>query len=256
MAAGCGRVQKALTEKTKALLLCNPMNPTGAVFREADLRALAEMALERNLFIISDEAYDFLLYDDLSHFSLASVPELKELLITCRSFSKMYCMTGWRVGYMAAAARIVDQVLKVHDAFAICAPTISQYAALAALKATNGRDGEGDRFIRELVGALCSRRDVICDRLDRLSHVFSYQKPKGAYYVFPKIVLDNQNDMDLSLRLLQEARVITIPGSGFGPTGAGHIRLSFGAPEEEIHRAFDRIDGWVDGLATRGGEGF
>ena len=135
--------KNALTEKTKALLLCNPMNPTGAVFREADLRALAEMALERNLFIISDEAYDFLIYDDLSHFSLASVPELKEWLITCRSFSKMYCMTGWRVGYMAAAARIVDQVLKVHDAFAICAPTISQYGALAALKATNGRDGEG-----------------------------------------------------------------------------------------------------------------
>ena len=237
--------RKALTKKTKAILLCNPMNPTGAVFPEEDLRALAEMALERNLFIISDEAYGFLLYDGLPHFSLASIPELKEQLITCKSFSKMYCMTGWRVGYMIAAARIVDQVLKVHDAFAICAPTISQYAALAALKATNGKDGEGDLFIHQLVESLGARRDVICDRLDGLSHLFSYQRPKGAYYVFPKIRLENNNDMDLALRLLYEAKVITIPGSGFGPTGAGHIRLSFGAPEEDIHRAFDRIDEWA-----------
>jgi len=246
--------RKALTEKTKAVLLCNPMNPTGAVFHEADLRALAEMAIERNLFVISDEAYDFLLYDGLPHFSLASIPDLKDLLITCRSFSKMYCMTGWRVGYMAAAERIVDQVLKVHDAFAICAPTISQYAAVAALKATNGKDGEGDRFIGRLVGALSSRRDVLCERLDGLSHVFSYQKPKGAYYVFPKIVFDNADDMDLALRLLHEARVITIPGSGFGPTGTGHIRLSFGAPEEDIQDAFDRIDAWVDQSLLSGKE--
>ncbi len=238
--------KSALSEKTKAILLCNPMNPTGAVFREADLRALAEMALERNLFIISDEAYDFLLYDGLPHFSLASVPELKDLLITCKSFSKMYCMTGWRVGYMVAAARIVDQVLKVHDAFAICAPTISQYAALSALKETNGKDGEGDRFIAKLAEALGSRRDAVCQRLDRLSGVFSYQRPEGAYYVFPRIELENKDDMDLALKLLHEARVITIPGSGFGPTGAGHIRFSFGAPEEDIHKAFDRIDTWFD----------
>ena len=237
--------KKALSPKTKAILLCNPMNPTGAVFREADLKALAEIALERDLFVISDEAYDFLIYDGVSHFSLASIPELKERLITCKSFSKMFCMTGWRVGYMVAAERLVDQVLKVHDAFAICAPTISQYAALAALKATNGKDGDGDRFIQKLVTALDARRDVICERLDRLNHLFSYQRPKGAYYVFPKILSGDGNDMDLALRLLHEARVITIPGSGFGPTGAGHIRLSFGAPEEDIHRAFDRIDEWV-----------
>lgn len=240
-----GGFRKAMSRKTKAILLCNPMNPTGAVFPEGDLKALAEMALERNFFIISDEAYDFLLYDGLPHFSLASIPELKEQLITCKSFSKMYCMTGWRVGYMVAAGRIVDQVLKVHDAFAICAPTISQYGALAALKATNGKDGEGDRFIQKLVEALHARRDLICDRLDGLSHLFSYQRPKGAYYVFPRISLDNENDMELALRLLYEAKVITVPGSGFGPTGAGHIRLSFGAPENEIHKAFDRIDEWA-----------
>ncbi|NTW35018.1 MAG: pyridoxal phosphate-dependent aminotransferase, partial [Syntrophobacteraceae bacterium] len=143
--------RKAVTNKTRAIIICNPMNPTGAVFPQEDIRQIAELALEKNLFIIADEAYDFLIYDNLVHVSLASISELKNRLIAAFSFSKMYCMTGWRVGFMYASQKIIDQVLKVHDAFAICAPTISQYAALAALRATNGRDGEGDRFIDKLV---------------------------------------------------------------------------------------------------------
>lgn len=237
--------KKAITPRTKAILLCSPMNPTGAVFSEDEVRSLAQIAIDRNLFMITDEAYDFLLYDDLVHFSPASIPELKDNLIACYSFSKMYCMTGWRVGYMYASARIIDQVLKVHDAFAICAPTISQHAALAGLRATNGADGEGDQFIRHLVTSLQSRRDVACDRLDILSNIFSYQKPKGAYYVFPKIILEGVSDMELALKLLYEAKVITIPGGGFGPTGEGHLRLSFGASETDINKAFDRIEGWA-----------
>ncbi len=239
------RFRNAITSKTKAILVTSPMNPTGAVFSEDELRALAQMATEQNLFVIADEAYDFLLYDDHPHFSLASIPELKDNLIACYSFSKMYCMTGWRVGYMYASARIIDQVLKVHDAFAICAPTISQHAALAGLRATNGMDGEGDRFIRHLVVSLQSRRNVTCNRLERLSHLFSYQRPKGAYYVFPRIVAEGLSDMELALRLLYEAKVITIPGSGFGPTGRDHLRLSFGASETEINEAFDRIETWA-----------
>jgi aminotransferase len=237
--------RRAVTDRTKAIVICNPMNPTGAVFSREELTALADLALSRDLFIVADEAYDFLVYDGLPHFSLASIPELKDRLIACFSFSKMYCMTGWRVGYMVASARIIDQVLKVHDAFAICAPTVSQFAALSALRATNGKDGEGDRFIGQLVSALASRRDVTCRRLDRLSHIFSYEKPKGAYYVFPRIVPGGMDSLDLALRLLYEARVITVPGSGFGPTGEGHIRLSFGSTEEDLHRAFDRIEAWA-----------
>jgi len=235
----------ALTDKTKAIVLCNPMNPTGAVFSREELTALAELALARNLYIVADEAYDFLVYDALPFFSLTSIPELKNNLIACFSFSKMYCMTGWRVGYMYASRRIIDQVLKVHDAFAICAPTISQYAALAALRATNGADGEGDRFIRHLVSSLGARRDLTCKRLDRLPHLFAYEKPKGAYYVFPRIVPQGMRSMDLALRLLHEAKVITVPGGGFGPTGENHIRLSFGAAEEDLHQAFDRIEAWA-----------
>ena len=190
--------KRAITPKTKAILICCPMNPTGAVFSEQELRAIAQIALDHNLYVIADEAYDFLVYDDLPYFSLASIPELQHNIIAAYSFSKMYRMTGWRVGYMYASERIIAQVLKVHDAFAICAPTISQYAALTALKATDGKQGEGDAFIQELTTALDSRRQLICQRLDNLSRIFSYQKPKGAYYIFPKIMLEGINSMDMA----------------------------------------------------------
>jgi aminotransferase len=237
--------RRAITPMTKAILICCPMNPTGAVFSEQELSAIAQLALDNNLYVIVDEAYDFLVYDDQPYFSLASIPELQHNIIAAYSFSKMFCMTGWRVGYMYASQRIIDQVLKVHDAFAICAPTISQYAALTALKATDGKQGKGDLFIQELTNALDLRRQLICQRLDNLSHIFSYQKPKGAYYIFPKIMLEGINSMEMALKLLYEAKVITIPGNGFGPTGEGHIRLSFGGTEQQINRAFDRLDEWA-----------
>ncbi|HVN25234.1 MAG TPA: pyridoxal phosphate-dependent aminotransferase [Syntrophorhabdales bacterium] len=240
-------MKKAVTPRTKAILICNPMNPTGAAFSSEEIRGIAELAIEQDLFVITDEAYDFLVYSPLRHTSLTAIPELKERLIAAFSFSKMYCMTGWRVGYMYAASRFIDQVLKVHDAFAICAPTVSQYAALAALRATNGHDGEGDRFIQELVAALDARRHLACARLDRLSSLFSYQKPQGAYYVFPRIVPGSLKSMDLALRLLYEAKVISVPGNGFGPSGEGHIRFSFGGTEEEISEAFNRIENWLAG---------
>jgi len=237
--------RKAVTKKTKAIIICNPMNPTGAVFSKEDVMGIAQLALEKDLVVIADEAYDFLIYDSLPYLSFASIPELKDRLIGAFSFSKMYCMTGWRVGFMYASQKIIDQVLKVHDAFAICAPTISQYAALAALRATDGKDGEGDRFIKNLVYALDERRKLTCSRLDRLGALFSYQRPKGAYYIFPRIVGTTMNAVELALRLLYEAHVISIPGNGFGPSGEGHIRLSFGGTEEEISRAFDRIEEWA-----------
>jgi aminotransferase len=146
---------------------------------------------------------------------------------------------------MYASPGIIDQVLKVHDAFAICAPTISQYAALAALQATNGKDGDGDRFIKKLIHALDERRKLTCRRLDKLRSIFSYQRPRGAYYVFPKIEPSAMKSMELALRLLYEAKVICIPGNGFGPSGEGHIRFSFGGTDNEINEAFDRIEEWA-----------
>lgn len=240
----------AITKKTKAIVISNPVNPTGAVYSEEELKSLAKIVLENDLFLLLDEAYDFLIYDDFPFRSMLSMPELKDNIMSVCSFSKRYCMTGWRVGFMYAPARIIKQVLKVHDAFAICAPTISQYAALAALRATNGNDGPGDRSIRELVATLKGRRDLVCDRLDSLADVFSYVKPRGGYYLFPKIS-SQQSSIDFSLALLNEARVITIPGSAFGPTGEGHIRLSFGAEDAELNEAFDRLERYFSRTAVK-----
>jgi aminotransferase len=234
----------AVTGKTKAIVLCNPINPTGTVFAEEELRAIADLVIERDLFVITDEAYDFLVYDGLPYFSLLSIPELKERIIGACSFSKRYCMTGWRVGYMYACRRVIEQVLKVHDAFAICAPTVSQYAALAALRATNGRDGAGDESVRQLREALARRRDLVCRRLDKLASAFSYVRPSGGYYVFPRL-RSGAKSMDYAIRLLQQAKVITIPGAAFGPAGEGHIRMSFGAADLELEEAFDRLDRFV-----------
>ncbi|MBS1957088.1 MAG: pyridoxal phosphate-dependent aminotransferase [Cyanobacteria bacterium SZAS-4] len=239
-------LRKAITSKTKALILCSPSNPTGAVFTEAQLREVAAIILEHNLFVILDETYDFLVYDNQPYFSLLSIPELKDRVIAACSFSKRYCMTGWRVGYMYASERIIKQVLKVHDAFAICAPTISQFAAAAALSGTNGKDGPGDESVKQLMETMTRRRDLVCSRLDKLSNVFTYAKPRGGYYVFPRYTAkDNIGSMDFALRLLNEAKVITVPGNAFGPTGEGHIRMSFGAEESELTEAFDRIDRWL-----------
>jgi aminotransferase len=231
-------LRAAITPRTKAIILCNPHNPTGANFAESDLRRVADLAVANDLFIICDETYDFLVYDGHVPFSLTVLPELAERVIATFSFSKKYAMTGWRVGYVYAAESILDQIMKIHDAVAICAPSLSQYAALAALQGPQ-------ECVAEISAALQRRRDLVCDRLDRLADFFDYVKPQGAYYLMARYRVPEVDSMTFALRLLHEARVITIPGAAFGPTGENHVRISFGGAESEINEAFDRIGGWL-----------
>lgn len=231
-------VRTAITPRSKALILCNPHNPTGANFSASALRELAELAIAHDLFIISDETYDFLVYDDQPHFSLTTLPELQDRMIATFSFSKKYAMTGWRVGFVYASEALLDHIMKIHDAAAICAPTLSQHAALAALQGPQG-------CVDEIRSALRARRDLTCRRLDRMQQMFSYVKPRGAYYLMARYQAPGVDSMEFALRLLREARVTTIPGAAFGPDGESHIRLSFGGSEEEIHEAFDRIERWL-----------
>jgi aminotransferase len=231
-------IRQAITPRTKAIIICNPHNPTGANFAASDLRMLADLALAHDLFIICDETYDFLVYDGHSPFSLTTLPEIADRVIATFSFSKKYAMTGWRVGYVYAAEGVLDQIMKIHDAVAICAPSLSQYAALAALQGPQG-------CVAEISAALQRRRDLVCDRLDRLAEFFDYVKPQGAYYLMARYKLPGLDSMTFALRLLHEARVITIPGTAFGPTGENHARLSFGGTESEINEAFDRIKEWL-----------
>ncbi len=228
-------IRKAITSRTKAIICCSPNNPTGTVFSEKELRELASLALQHNLMIVTDEAYEYFVFDGHQHFSIASIPEMKEHVISCYTFTKTYAMTGWRIGYLHADESLIPQVTKAHIPFAICAPVVSQYAALAAL------EGPQD-CISEFRAHYLAARNLMCERLDDLDSVFAYYKPDGSYLMFPKILLEEGKDsMAFCKNLLRNGRVSTTPGIAFGPTGESHLRLSFCVPLDEINKAFDRI---------------
>ena len=231
-------VRKAVTPKTRAILYCSPSNPTGTVFPEDQLRQLAEIARRHNLVVITDEAYEYFTFDGHRHVSIASIPEMRKQVISCFTFTKTYAMTGWRVGYLHADASLISQIAKAHIPFAICAPVVSQYAALAALQGSQ-------TCVAAFRDHYLKTRDLMCDRLDRLSGVFDYHRPEGSYLMFPRIVREKgQDSVTFCKRLLREARVSTTPGAAFGPTGETHLRLSFCVPESMIEKAFDRMESY------------
>jgi len=230
-------IKEAITPRTKAVLYCSPSNPTGTVFSEKQLRQLAEIALEHDLMVITDEAYEYFVYDGHKHFSIASIPEMMDHTVSCFTFTKTYAMTGWRIGYLHADEALIPQITKAHIPFAICAPVVSQHAALAAL--------QGPQDCVEMFKAhYLATRDLMCRRLDRLSSIFAYHKPGGSYLMFPRILSEKgrRDSTTFCQQLLREARVSTTPGIAFGPTGEGHLRLSFCVPEEMINKAFDRME--------------
>jgi len=231
-----GKIKKAITSKTRAIMFCTPNNPTGTVFSEQELKQLAEIALQYDLMIITDEAYEYFVFDDNKHFSIASIPEMKKNVISTYTFTKTYAMTGWRIGYLHADEDIIPQITKTHIPLSICAPVVSQYAALAAL--TGPQD-----CITEFRNHYLSTRNLMCKRLDGINNTFEYRKPEGSYLMFPKITLEEGKDSTtFCKRLLKEAKVSATPGIAFGPTGQNHLRLSFCVPEEMINKAFDRME--------------
>ncbi len=232
------KLRAAVTKKTKAIIFCNPANPTGMVFSQTDIAAIVAVAEEFNLFLIGDLTYEFLTYGDVPMPSLIKYASIQDRLILCYSFSKEFAMTGWRVGYLYAPEAVLEQASKIHDAFVICAPTISQYAALVAL---TQKPESGSENIK---ADLAAKRDVICKRLDALSDLFSYQKPQGAYYILGRYKKTKLNSWEFTLRLLNEAKVVVIPGSEFGSQGEGCVRFSYGASIENINKAFDSIEAW------------
>jgi aminotransferase len=225
-----------ITAKTKAILLVSPSNPTGSVFGETDLLRVAEIAAEHNLLLLLDDPYSFLVYGTRGEaFNLASAERYRGRLAYCFTFSKTFAMTGWRLGYMILPESVKKQVIKVHDATIICTPRISQVAGLAALR--------GDRAsVHGFRNILADRRRLICERLDRVAHVFDYVEPEGAYYVFPRILVEHEDSLAFSLRLLEEAKVTVTPGAAFGHQGEHHVRMAYCVDENIINTAFDRIE--------------
>ncbi len=229
-------IRNAVTPKTRAIIYCSPSNPTGTVFPEEQLRQLADICLEHNLVAITDEAYEYFVYDDNRHFSIATIPGMEKRTVSCYTFTKTYAMTGWRIGYLHADEELIPQIAKVHIPLAICAPVVSQYAALAALQ---GPQDCVARFREHYLAA----RNLMCERLDRLDSVFRYHKPGGSYLMFPRILPEAGKDSTTFCKsLLAEAKVSTTPGIAFGPTGQSHLRLSFCVSEQEINKAFDRME--------------
>jgi aspartate/methionine/tyrosine aminotransferase len=225
-----------ITRNTKAILLVSPSNPTGSVFSEHDLRRVADIAAEHHLLVLLDDPYSFLTYENEGNcFNLAAVEKHKDRIVYCFTFSKSFAMSGWRIGYMILPEPIKKQVMKVHDATLICTPRISQLAGLAAL--------QGDREpMHEFKQVLAGRRRLICERLDRVNHVFDYIKPHGAYYVFPRILVEHEDSLEFSLRLLHEAKVTVTPGAAFGRQGEHHVRMAYCVADDVINTAFDRIE--------------
>jgi aminotransferase len=221
-----------ITPRTKLILLNSPQNPTGGVIDKSGLTAIAALAQEYDLAIVSDEVYSTVIYDDTVHYSIASFPGMFERTITLNSFSKSYAMTGWRLGYATATRPILTEMTKMHSFFNSCASSVSQRAGLAALTRTAESEAMTAEYRR--------RRDWFVAALNTLPGV-RCALPAGAFYVFPNISAFGLSSEQFSLRLLDAAHVTSVPGTAFGPTGEGHVRMSFATSMENLHSAVERM---------------
>jgi aspartate aminotransferase len=233
-------LHRSITMKTKALLFCTPSNPTGSVYSREELEELGKIAAEHEIYIISDEIYEKVIYDDVRHFSLGSIPALKDLVITVNGLSKGYSMTGWRVGFLGARADIVSAAEKVQSQTTSNASTISQYAALAAL---TGPEDE----MRAMTVEFQRRRDFILGELRSIPGI-SCINPKGAFYVFPNVSKffgktfhgkTMESGDDIARFLLDEERIVVVPGSGFG--SPDYVRISYACSMAELEKAAERL---------------
>ncbi len=232
------RLKKAMTPKTKAILLNYPSNPTGLTFSKSLLQEIAQIAIEEDVLIISDEIYSAITYGE-KHFSIASLPEMKERTILLNGFSKSHAMTGWRLGYAAAPQFIMDIMLKIHQYTGLCAPSISQYAAIEAMQS-------GEKEVATMLSEYTKRRNFITAGFNEMG--LPCLEPKGAFYAFPKISETGLTAMDFTLKLLESQRVAVVPGDAFGKSGAEHIRCSFATSMKNIKTAMERISQFVEGL--------
>lgn len=225
----------AVTDKTKVLIMPFPNNPTGSIMTKEDLEAIAEVVIEKDLFVISDEIYSELTYGQ-DHVSIASLPGMKERTIVINGFSKSYAMTGWRLGYAAGPKEIITQMIKIHQFAIMCAPTTSQYAAVEALR-------NGDDDVATMREAYDQRRRYLVTRLNEMG--LPCFEPLGAFYVFPCIKDLGMTSDEFATTLLQEEKVAVVPGTAFGDCGEGFLRISYAYSIENLKVALDRIENFV-----------
>ena len=228
----------SITDKTKILILAFPNNPTGAIMTKEELEELVPVIIEHDLFVISDEIYSELTYDN-KHCSIASLPGMKERTVTINGFSKAFAMTGWRLGYACAPKEIMKQMIKLHQFAIMCAPTNSQFAAIEALR---NCDDDVDRMVE----AYNQRRRFLLNSFKEMG--IDCFEPFGAFYVFPSIAKFGMTSEEFANRLLREQKLAVVPGTAFGECGEGFVRISYAYSIENLKQGMDRIRKFIESL--------
>lgn len=231
-------LRDAITDKTKLLVLPFPNNPTGAIMERKDLEEIAEVIVEKDIFVLSDEIYSELTYKG-EHVSIASLPGMQERTILINGFSKAYAMTGWRLGYACGPKEIIAQMTKIHQFAIMCAPTTSQYAAVEALK-------NGDEDVKEMRTAYNQRRRYLINAFKEMG--LECFEPYGAFYVFPCIKEFGMTSEEFATRFLEEEKVAVVPGTAFGDCGEGFLRISYAYSLENLKVAIGRLERFVNKL--------
>lgn len=228
----------SITDKTKILILAFPNNPTGAIMTKEELEELVPVIIEHDLFVISDEIYSELTYDN-KHCSIASLPGMKERTVTINGFSKAFAMTGWRLGYACAPKEIMKQMIKLHQFAIMCAPTNSQFAAIEALR-------NCDDVVDRMVEAYNQRRRFLLNSFKEMG--IDCFEPFGAFYVFPSIAKFGMTSEEFANRLLREQKLAVVPGTAFGECGEGFVRISYAYSIENLKQGMDRIRKFIESL--------
>lgn len=231
-----------ITDKTKILVMPFPNNPTGAIMERKDLEEIAKVCVEKDIFVISDEIYSALTYNDESHISIAAMPGMKERTILINGFSKAYAMTGWRLGYTAGPSEIMKQMTKIHQFAIMCAPTSSQYAAVEALR-------NGDKDVEVMRESYNQRRRFLLNAFKEMN--LECFEPFGAFYMFPSIKRFGITSEEFANRLLQEEKVAVVPGTAFGDCGEGFLRISYAYSIENLKEAIGRLKNFVERLDSQ-----
>ncbi len=231
-------LRAAITDKTRILIISFPNNPTGAIMTREDLMAIREVILEHDLLVISDEIYADLSYGD-RHVSIASLPDMRDRTIVINGFSKAFAMTGWRLGYAMGPADILTQMTKVHQFAIMCAPTVSQYAAIEAMKS-------GAKDVKMMRDAYNARRRFLLKSFSDMG--IPCFEPFGAFYMFPNIKEFGMTSEEFASRLLAEEKVAVVPGTAFGDCGEGHLRISYAYSLRELKTAMERISRFITRL--------
>ena len=228
-------LEKSITPKTKAIILTYPNNPTGAIMTQEQLQAIADVIIKHDLLVITDEIYAELTYGK-KHASIAALPGMKERTVYISGFSKAFAMTGWRMGYVCAPAEIDDAMFKIHQYGIMCAPIMSQYAAIEALK-----DGLSDNFatVEEMRDSYDKRRKFVLHSLSEIG--LTCFEPQGAFYAFPSVKGTGQNGEEFANGLLQSQKVAVVPGNAFGSFGGDNVRISYATSMTALSEAFDRM---------------